>query len=167
MFCICVYGARLDVVISFGKHESKKINTPTKRTLSQLCYCVYIVLLSNQNCFLFFCLAFTRLNAQHICPNQCLMSRRRCCYCFTLFGVYTQHTIHNQRYVYICVRVCVSVCTVYARVHDATDAMRCECVGLVGSIFISVVYSAVGTLTSCLCRVIQYTNDICYVLLYV
>lgn len=43
---------------------------------------VYIVLLSNQNCFLFFwlCLAFTRLNAQHtthIYPTNICTSRRR------------------------------------------------------------------------------------------
>lgn len=99
----------LDDVISFCTHEKRVKNTHSmKRTLSQFRYCVYIVLLSNQNCFLFFCLAFTRLNAQHICPNQWLMSRRRCCYCYTLCLVCTQHTTH--RYACACMCVCVSPC---------------------------------------------------------
>lgn len=142
----------LDDVISFCTHEKRVKNTHSmKRTLSQFRYCVYIVLLSNQNCFLFFCLAFTRLNAQHICPNQWLMSRRRCCYCYTLCLVCTQHTTH--RYACACMCVCVRPCARH----------QCECVWMCWCVWFDFHFS-------CLLRsrnthfmsvpMIQYTNDV-------
>lgn len=117
--CVCVF-VELDWTLlfffSFCTHrkywEKKKQHTLNEENaLSQLLLlCVYIVLLSNQNCFLFFCLAFTRLTTHttFVSKNQWLMSRRRrCCYT-SLFDVYT--LIYVWVYMYMCARHRCTVC---------------------------------------------------------
>lgn len=111
--CMELSGARLDVVISFCTHEKRVKNTHThpmeENALSASLLCLYCFVVESKLLSILLFSIHASQRTTHLSKPMAYVSSRRCCYCYTLFGVYTQHRQYEYISVWAC--VCTLVCT--------------------------------------------------------
>lgn len=139
---MCVWRSSTMLFLLHTRKTSKKHTFNEENALSVSLLCIYCFVVESKLLSILLFSIHASQRTTHLSKPMAYVSPSLLLLLYSLFGVYTTHHTSIRVCMYVC--LCEPVCT--------PPMYGCECVGVFGSIFISVVYSAVETLTSCLCR---------------